>query len=265
MADAHSLFLPFKDLSAEELDAVVKEPTKEAARARLAKAIGIDQDEGRPYDAFSPAEVEADLHFYNFLFCHSCNFAPEKTSCFLSIMKQVFTAVVDERLDHGGAFDLLKALLLRHSVPRPPWSVAVFSLNDLKVITDYVVNTFFRHYKLYQFVYVTHRQLELSTKPNRFQPPIPAPAGLSEQHTVEERAQEELAHHFDKVVATKHTVDDLTADLFKDLARTEANIAEEDRKVIALALERKCAQVLADFEQQLVKQDREFERNIQRL
>merc|ERR1712098_187449 len=124
------------------------------------------------------------------------------------------------------------------------------------------MGTFFRHYKLYQFVYVTHRELELSTKPNRFMPTIPVPLPMGEEHTVEERAQEELAHHFDRAQETKHTIDDLAADLFRDLAAHEAVVCDEDRKVIAAALERKCAHVLADFELQLERQDREFEQSI---
>merc|ERR1719502_2029662 len=108
--------------------------------------------------------------------------------------------MIHERLDSSQTFELLRTLLLRHSVPRPPWSIAVFSANDLKMVTDYVVNTFFRHFKLYQYVYVPHRQLRLRTKPDRTTgPPLIPPAHpVLEQHFVDEKAQEELAQHFEK-------------------------------------------------------------------
>merc|ERR1719213_1403610 len=142
------LFLVGADVSEADLEAIAAAPDKAQARDHLAACMQLDQDEGLP------TEIVADLHFNNFLFCHSAKFAPAKTSCFLSIMKLVFGAMINERLSSAETFDLLRMQLLRHSVPRPPWSIAVFSANDLKVLTDYVVNTFFRHFKLYQYVYV---------------------------------------------------------------------------------------------------------------
>jgi hypothetical protein len=246
------LFLVGKDVSEADLDAIASEPNKDRARAHLAACMDLDQDEGLPTD------IVADLHFGNFLFCHACQFTPEKTSCFLSIMKQVLRTMVSERLDSSQTFELLRTLLLRHSVPRPPWSIAVFSANDLKVVTDYVVNTFFRHFKLYQYVYVPHRQLRLRTKPHRTLPLIPPAHPLLEQHLVDEKAQEELAQHFEK----PQRVEDLAAELFSELADRESRIGGEDQRVIAQALERRCAKVLADFDAKMSEQDRELERLI---
>merc|ERR1719359_2383668 len=141
--------------------------------------MDLDQNDASAGHRGLETEIVADLHFNNFLFCHSAKFSPAKTSCFLSIMKLVFRAMVDEKLSSEATFDLLRMQLLRHSVPRPPWSIAVFSANDLKVLTDYVVNTFFRHFKLYE-----------------------------------------------------------------ELAERETSIAGEAQRVIALALERRCAKVL---------------------
>jgi len=246
------LFLSGADVSDAELDAIAAEPDKERARAHLAAVMDLDQDDGLP------TEIAADLHFFNFLFCHSAQFSATKTSCFLSIMKQVFRAMVIERLSSAQTFELLRELLLRHSVPRPPWSVGVFSANDLKVLTDYVVNTFFRHFKLYQYVYVPHRQLRLRTRPERFLAPIPPSHPLAEQHLVDEKAQEELAHHFEK----PQRVEDLAKELFEDLADRETRISGEAQRVIALALERKCDKILADFEQKMLEQDQEFEKRL---
>ncbi len=39
-------------------------------------------------------------------------------------------------------FGLFKSLLVNHSVPRPPYSVLIFSLQDVQNITDYVTNTY---------------------------------------------------------------------------------------------------------------------------
>lgn len=246
------LFLVGADVSEADLAAIAAEPDKAHARAHLAACMDLDQDEGLP------TEIVADLHFNNFLFCHSAKFSPEKTSCFLSIMKLVFQAMIDEWLSSAMTFDLLRMQLLRHSVPRPPWSIAVFSANDLQVLTDYVVNTFFRHFKLYQYVYVPHRQLHLRSRAARFVSRIPPPHPLTEEHLVDEKAQEELAHHF----AKPQRVEDLAAELFEELADRETRISGEAQRVIALALERRSAKVLAAFEARMTEQDLEFERRL---
>jgi len=258
------LFLPFTDVSAEELAAISAEPSKEKARARLAAAMDLDQDEdfrcpsmfpGISPKRCTPWEIAADLHFYNFLFCHSASFDPAKTSCFLSIMKQVMGSMISEGLTERPAFELLQALLLKHSVPRPPVSIAIFNINDLKVITDYVLNTFFRHFKLYQYVYVAHRELKLRTRPNRFVPSIPDTVHMQEKHLVQAKAQEELA----EINSKPRAMEDLCNELFSELAEREGQIAGDVQKVIAMALDQKAGQIIARFEQAMEEQDREFQ------
>lgn len=248
-AEQHaSLFLVGR-IPEDELELVAAEPTKERARARLAALVAIDQDEGLP------TEIVADMHFYNYLFCHSANFSMAKTSCFLSIMKQVLRSMITERLTSEETFDLTKTLFLRHSVTRPPYSVAIFSANDLKVIMDYVLNTFFRHFNLYQYVYVPHRHLKLRTKTNTFLPPIPDAMTIAEYHITDPKAQEELAVHFEKPARAE----DLTKELFDELAQRESRIEGEAQRVIAMALERRCATKLAEFEAQVKLQDQKFD------
>jgi hypothetical protein len=246
--EASPLFLVGR-IPEDELEAIAAEPTKEQARARLGAAVGIDQDDGLP------TEIVADMHFYNFLFCHSANFSAAKTSCFLSIMKQVFLSMIAERLTSEETFDLTKTLILKHSVTRPPYSVAIFSANDLKVIMDYVLNTFFRHFNLYQYVYVPHRHLKLRTRASTFLPPIPNSCSVADQHITDPKAQEELAVHFAKPAR----VEDLTKELFDELAQRESRIDGEAQRVIAMALERRCEKKLAEFEGIVREQDKKFD------
>ncbi|XP_073502387.1 cilia- and flagella-associated protein 119-like [Phyllobates terribilis] len=45
---------------------------------------------------------------------------------------------------------------------RPPFSIAVFSPQQLLLISDYFVNTYFRHFKLYKYVFTPQVTLDLS-------------------------------------------------------------------------------------------------------
>merc|ERR1719343_337563 len=113
-------------------------------------------------------------------------------------MKAVLEEAVSKRLAAEGAFDVCKQLLLKHGVERPPWSVGIFSFDDIKAIMDYVHNTFFRHYKLYMYAFMTHCDLSFSVNsPVAFvAPPTMRPMALMMQDEVDPRAQPELAHLF---------------------------------------------------------------------
>jgi hypothetical protein len=51
------------------------------------------------------------------------------------------------------SFLLLKELLLQHSVQRPPYSAGLLSLAEMHRCLEWLLDTYYRHYKLYQFVF----------------------------------------------------------------------------------------------------------------
>ncbi len=51
----------------------------------------------------------------------------------------------------------------------PPFAIAVFDLADVNIITNHIINTYFRHLKLYQYVFGTTKELELLTHPAQAQ------------------------------------------------------------------------------------------------
>merc|ERR1740138_1415769 len=70
------------------------------------------------------AEVIAEFHYCNFMFCRQRGFSAEKTSTLLSMMKVLHSkAVVEGRLSEAQARLLLEQLLARHSRQLPPYSV----------------------------------------------------------------------------------------------------------------------------------------------
>merc|ERR1712232_908700 len=52
-------------------------------------------------------------------------------------------------------------MLLKHACQRPPFSAGVFDMSEVKNITDYALDTFFRHYKMYKYVYACRRDLDV--------------------------------------------------------------------------------------------------------
>lgn len=100
------------------------------------------------------------LEFFlnNLRFAADCKFSTEKTSAFFSIMRANHEAMVRGfmRLDQSLLY--FKELLLLHAVQRPPYSVGIFSLKDVTLITDYVNRTYGARARRFTFVEVALRR-----------------------------------------------------------------------------------------------------------
>ncbi|MCO5552574.1 hypothetical protein L7F22_006087 [Adiantum nelumboides] len=109
------------------------------------------------------SEILLDMYLHAFLFTQDNRFTKEKTSVFISILKDVHTKAVGETLTLERSWEKTKDLLLLHSVQRPPFSTQIFSWADLKAITSYLLNTYYRHYKLYQYSFCPNLIMNLET------------------------------------------------------------------------------------------------------
>lgn len=72
--------------------------------------------------------------------------------------------MLEDRLDEDTSFKNFKELLLRHSVQRPPHSLAIFNLDDVKKINDFVLDNFYRHYSMYKYALTVQDNLVLKTE-----------------------------------------------------------------------------------------------------
>lgn len=64
----------------------------------------------------------------------------EKVSAFFSLMKLLLEDTQERQYSLEECFACFKRLLLQHSVHRPPFSVEVFSQEDVENITSYVLH-----------------------------------------------------------------------------------------------------------------------------
>jgi len=48
-------------------------------------------------------------------------------------------------------------------VQRPPFSIDLFSPDDVRKIVEYIINTYFRHFKLYKFAFTPRVQQFISS------------------------------------------------------------------------------------------------------
>ncbi|XP_072043900.1 cilia- and flagella-associated protein 119-like isoform X2 [Amphiura filiformis] len=131
-----------------------------------------------------------DLYFYTVQFALDHNFDKEQLSAFFSIVKK--THEVCSETPFGNVeqcYEYFKELVLCHAVKRPPWSVNQFSPHQVKLITDYVLNTYFRHMKLYKYVFTPMVRLDLSMS-YLGMPPTPPPSQVAEDEKPDELLEE---------------------------------------------------------------------------
>eukprot|EP00795_Rhopilema_esculentum_P015185 gene15185-6381_t len=91
--------------------------------------------------------------------------------CYLSLLwafkDSPFTPQPDSPFGNvDAAYEYFKELLVRHCMKRPPFCVQLYSMAEAKSITDYVLNTYFKHYKLYKYAFTPKVRLNLTFEYN---------------------------------------------------------------------------------------------------
>lgn len=81
---------------------------------------------------------------------------------------------------------MVSPLTSRASPQRPPFSINLFKEEQLLALADYVVNTYFRHFKLYKYVFTPQVRLDLSLTYMGLQPPRLWPEDETEKEEGEE-------------------------------------------------------------------------------
>ncbi|KAJ8601601.1 hypothetical protein CTAYLR_008462 [Chrysophaeum taylorii] len=105
------------------------------------------------FGATSPDAVVGDFYGILYTFARARGFSKTKMAIFLTICQVVFDADVrtnDPTQTMDASFKKLEALLLKHSVERPPYSVGIFDQADVAAIVDVMLHTYFRHWRLYK-------------------------------------------------------------------------------------------------------------------
>ncbi|XP_072889497.1 cilia- and flagella-associated protein 119 isoform X2 [Hemitrygon akajei] len=141
-----------------------------------------------------------DLYAYALQFSRTHSFSKEQTSAFFSILRRLHRAATGTPLGNvNECCQYFKELLLCHAVRRPPFSIDLFNAEQVKLITEYVIDTYFRHFKLYKYVFTPQIRMDLSF--TYLGMPDTPPAAeeeepvLEEQRVEEEKEREELEVH----------------------------------------------------------------------
>ncbi|XP_029954212.1 cilia- and flagella-associated protein 119 [Salarias fasciatus] len=156
------------DVSYHDMDEIDKMQSIPDLESVLTSVFAVDLPEPK-------RGVLLELYVQAVLFCREHHFRKEQTSALLSILKSIHEANVGTPLDNIEAcFRHCRELLLCHSVRRPPFSINLFSFEEVNWVLKYIHSSYMRHYKLYRYVFTPQVQLDLS---------VTYSAGLTEEKT----------------------------------------------------------------------------------
>ena len=143
------------DLNAYNTDRILKCGNNVETRNILEEIFGLHS---------SPRnEILLDMYLHAIVFAKLQNFSKEQLSAFFSILKQTHDVCVSTPFGNvEECFSLFRELILTHSVHRPPWSLEIFSPDQVETITTHVINTYFRHYKLYKYAFTPKVKLDIA-------------------------------------------------------------------------------------------------------
>lgn len=107
--------------------------------------------------------IELDMYIYAFLFGIKEEFSAAQLSTLLGIMKRLHAKCVSTVFDNQSeCLQHFQQMIVQHSVRRPPFSLCVFSPSEVKKINEYVLTTYFKHYKLYKYAFTRKVRLNIA-------------------------------------------------------------------------------------------------------
>ncbi|KAM4829466.1 cilia- and flagella-associated protein 119 [Thomomys bottae] len=159
----------WKYLDFHSMQRLEKTATVEEMREVLAELLGLGSSEQSLRDA-----ITLDLFTHALIFCRQRGFSLEQMSAACAMLQDLHKACVATPLGNvEECYRYFTSVLFCHGVRRPPFSIDLFKEEQLLALADYVVNTYFRHFKLYKYVFTPQVRLDLSLTYMGLEPPKP--------------------------------------------------------------------------------------------
>ncbi|XP_001371594.1 cilia- and flagella-associated protein 119 [Monodelphis domestica] len=150
----------WKYLDIHSMELLEKTTTLEEMQELMAELLGLGKKDRSPREA-----VILDMFCHTLIFCRQQNFSSEQTSAACALLQDLHKACIATPLGNvEDCFRFFTSLLFCHGVRRPPFSIDLFGEDQLMNLSDYIVNTYFRHFKLYKYVFTPQVRLDLSLR-----------------------------------------------------------------------------------------------------
>lgn len=178
----------WKYLDSHSMHRLEKTANVEEMREVLAELLGL----GSPAQSLRDA-ITLDLFSHALIFCRQQGFSLEQTSTACALLQDLHKACIATPLGNvEECYRYFTSVLFCHGIRRPPFSINLFKEEQLLALADYVVNTYFRHFKLYKYVFTPQVRLDLSLTYMGLQAPKLWPKDETEKEEGEEVEEQAL-------------------------------------------------------------------------
>ena len=206
-------------------------------------------------------QILCDMYISAIKFAKLHSFTPLQISTFMSILKQVHNVCTSTPFGNfEDTFLYFKELMLLHSVNRPPWSLKIFDTAELTIVSQYVQDTYFRHFKMYKYAFTPKIKLDLSLS-YEGRAPSPEPSLLAET----EPDTESVAANDSELVADHPVETELVEEEDPGKKETDNQVIVELETIIKKAITSQIKQLSTSVEQQLIDTDKAITGKIQSL
>ncbi|CAI9727923.1 Hypothetical predicted protein [Octopus vulgaris] len=147
----------WNDLNADQAQELLDAPTLIDVRDILAEIFDLTN-----YEEDLQEEILLHLYVYAIQYARDKEFSTRQLSVYFSIVKDVHEFCVENsfvRIEE--TFDYFEDLLIRHCILRPAFNMELFSIPEAKKIAFHMVDTYFRHFKLYKYAFTPQVLLDL--------------------------------------------------------------------------------------------------------
>lgn len=223
--DHKAKIVVWADLTVDDVDRLNESLNVDHNKQVLADIFHLDGWREDPKQA-----IVMDLYYYTLQFARDNNFNREKTSTFFSIIKKTHEVATETPFGNlEQTFRYFKELVLCHAVNRPPHSIELFNVDEVRKLTEYAINTYFRHFKMYKYAFTPLVRLDLSI--NYHGVPVVSPEPTEAGDVGEESCKDQETTTEELEMETAPEVEE-ESDARKELrAMIQTYLAEEIKKV----------------------------------
>ncbi|XP_015757989.1 PREDICTED: uncharacterized protein C10orf107 homolog isoform X3 [Acropora digitifera] len=248
--EAEKESLAWKVLTEEQTQSM-KELTVHELEVKLAEVLLIEN-----YHISLPEACILDYYVAGFWFAKEQNFTLQQISAFFTLLKVMLDNIKEKQFSLVNNIQKFRLLLAGIGVENCSQNggLECFDVNQAKLITDYFIDSFFQHYKLYQFLFTQEPQEEvvlseltvevppLATLP--FPPPLdegmteemwrehlmtpPQAPEVDKQEEGEMNIHETEAHSGELTNPDSETIDDLLASIEPQQLKSLVNKAADE-------------------------------------
>ncbi|XP_078485073.1 cilia- and flagella-associated protein 119-like [Ciona intestinalis] len=242
----------WSDLSVHNMDELAKCSSTTETRKLLANIFNLGNN--------ARGNILLDLYMNSLKFAKTQNFSKEQSSAYFSIVKKTHEVCVSTPFGNlESCFAFFRELVLTHGVHRPPWSLEIFNTAQIAAVTSQIVDTYFRHFKMYKYTFTPKVRLDLTLQYDGL-PPTPPP----EEETPIQRDSEEQIPEIDVSVSPEAVQGAKEEIAPEEPVQKDENLSELEsivRKAVSLQLK----QMHATVERQLEDTDKAINEKIQNL